>query len=199
MSIWTWPGGVSPSACSPALPGAVKAAQRATSGPGPLARGARRGPATAKPGQAPAARTSMPVGREAGEQPGDGSELAASAQGGAELEKSMNLFVRARVVTTWRLPGVRAPEAGHAIRVTVEGNPVAVFRVGSHLLAVDARCTHVGGPLDRGAVNGTVVTCPLHGSRFDLETGQVRQGPATAPVRTYRASVEADALVLESA
>lgn len=101
-------------------------------------------------------------------------------------------------MTTWKLPGVRPPEAGHAIRVTVDGTPVAVFRVGSHLWAVDARCTHVGGPLDRGSVSEGAVTCPLHGSQFDLETGVVRRGPATRPVRAYRARVEPDALVLES-
>jgi nitrite reductase/ring-hydroxylating ferredoxin subunit len=99
---------------------------------------------------------------------------------------------------TWRIPGVRPPEPGHAIRVDVSGTPVAVFNVGDRLLAVDARCTHVGGPLDKGRVSGTVVTCPLHGSEFDLESGKVVRGPAMRPVRAYRARAEADALVLDS-
>ena len=110
----------------------------------------------------------------------------------------MRLLARPAAMTTWKLPGVQAPEAGHAIRVTVDGNPVAVFRVGTRLLAVDARCTHVGGPLDRGAVHEAIVTCPLHGSQFDLATGEVRRGPATQPVRAYRATLEPGALVLES-
>jgi len=100
-------------------------------------------------------------------------------------------------MTTWKLPGVQPPEAGKAIRVSAGGTPVAVFRVGERLLAVDARCTHVGGPLDRGQVADGVVTCPLHGSQFDLATGKVVRGPATQPVRAYRVKSEPDGLVLE--
>lgn len=99
---------------------------------------------------------------------------------------------------SWKLAGVALPESGHSIRVNVEGTAVAVFRIGDRILAVDARCTHVGGPLDRGHVTGNVVTCPLHGSQFDLTTGAVVRGPASQPVNAYRARVEADALVLES-
>ena len=99
---------------------------------------------------------------------------------------------------TWRLPGVLPPEPGHAIRVNADGTPVAVFHVGDRLLAVDARCTHVGGPLDRGSVSGGVVTCPLHGSQFELATGKVVRGPAVQPIRAYRVRAESDALVLET-
>ena len=93
--------------------------------------------------------------------------------------------------------GVKPPEPGQAIRVTVDGTAVAVFNVGGTLLAVDARCTHVGGPLDRGPVTGTIVTCPLHGSQFDLRTGAVVRGPASRPVKSYRVRVEADGLALD--
>jgi nitrite reductase/ring-hydroxylating ferredoxin subunit len=99
---------------------------------------------------------------------------------------------------SWKIPDVRPPEPGHAIRITVDGKPVAVFRVGADLLAIDARCTHVGGPLDRGQVSGSAVTCPLHGSQFDLTNGRVLRGPATQPVRSYRVKLEPDGLLLES-
>ena len=99
---------------------------------------------------------------------------------------------------TWTIPGVHAPEPGHAIRVQVDGKPVAVFSVGGQLLAVDAACTHVGGPLDRGSVSANVVTCPLHGSQFDLTTGQVIRGPATRGIHAYRVTANPDSLVLET-
>lgn len=99
---------------------------------------------------------------------------------------------------TWRLPGVRPPEPGHAVRITVDGVAVAVFNVGAGLRAIDARCTHVGGPLDRGKVVDEVVTCPLHGSQFQLESGNVVRGPATHPVRAYRVKMDGAELVLEA-
>jgi nitrite reductase/ring-hydroxylating ferredoxin subunit len=110
----------------------------------------------------------------------------------------MSRFTLHDDMTTWKLADVRAPEPGHAIRVTLDGSPVAVFRVGPMLLAIDARCTHVGGPLERGVVSGGMVTCPWHGSQFDLERGTVRRGPATQPVRAYHATVGSDGLVIES-
>ncbi len=96
-----------------------------------------------------------------------------------------------------RVAGVRAPALGTAIRIDVEGRPVAVFNVGGTLFALDAKCTHVGGPLEAGPVRGTMVTCPWHGSEFDLTTGAVLKGPAVKPVKAYRVRVEADGLTLE--
>ncbi|MFZ0890949.1 MAG: Rieske 2Fe-2S domain-containing protein [Thermoplasmata archaeon] len=96
-----------------------------------------------------------------------------------------------------KLPGVKPPEAGKAIRVHVDGVDVAVFNVGGMLCGVDAKCTHVGGPLDKGPVAGTIVTCPWHGSEFDLTSGAVVRGPAARPVKTHRVQVEADGLVVD--
>jgi nitrite reductase/ring-hydroxylating ferredoxin subunit len=120
----------------------------------------------------------------------DGPELLRQgyAQGGVD----------AVAMPVWRLPGIPLPTPGHAVRVTVDGVPVAVFRVGDRLFALDAKCTHVGGPLDKGPVAGGAVTCPLHGSQFDLASGQVLRGPAVRPVRAFRVREEADALVLET-
>jgi nitrite reductase/ring-hydroxylating ferredoxin subunit len=79
----------------------------------------------------------------------------------------------------------------------VDGTPVAVFNVGGVLFGVDARCTHVGGPLDKGRVSDTTVTCPLHGSQFDLRSGVVVRGPAMKPVKSYRVQVETDGLAID--
>ncbi len=96
-----------------------------------------------------------------------------------------------------KVAGVKPPEHGKAIRVTVEGTTVAVFNVGGLLFGVDAKCTHVGGPVDKGPVAGTTVTCPLHGSEFDLRTGAVLRGPASRPLKIYRVSAEADGLAID--
>jgi nitrite reductase/ring-hydroxylating ferredoxin subunit len=60
---------------------------------------------------------------------------------------------------------------GTAIAVDVEGQAVALFNLTGTLYAIDDTCTHRGGPLSQGEVNGMVVTCPFHGARFDVTTG----------------------------
>jgi nitrite reductase/ring-hydroxylating ferredoxin subunit len=69
---------------------------------------------------------------------------------------------------------------------------VAVFNVGGKVCAIQAKCTHVGGPLNEGTLDGSTVTCPWHGSQFDVCTGAVRRGPAREPVKTYRVTSEGD-------
>ena len=96
-----------------------------------------------------------------------------------------------------KAPGVKAPQPGKAIQVTVENTAVAVFNVGGLLYAVDAKCTHVGAPLDKGTVAGTTVTCPWHGSQFDLRTGGVLRGPAGKPLKSYRVREDPDGLSIE--
>jgi nitrite reductase/ring-hydroxylating ferredoxin subunit len=100
--------------------------------------------------------------------------------------------------STHRLSGITPPGPGEAIRVPVNGRAVAIFNVGGKLLAVDADCTHAGGPLEEGVVEGGKVTCPWHGSVFELETGAVEEGPAAEPVRAYSVRTESGDLVLEA-
>ena len=68
----------------------------------------------------------------------------------------------------------------------------AVFNVGTGFCATNARCTHRGGPLNEGKLEGSTVTCPWHGSQYNVCTGAILRGPATEPVKTYRVTVEAD-------
>lgn len=68
--------------------------------------------------------------------------------------------------------------------VHAEGAPVLVARAegGEHgFVALAARCTHRGGPLTDGEIRDGCVTCPWHGSVFELSTGAVRRGPASRP------------------
>lgn len=69
---------------------------------------------------------------------------------------------------------------------------VAVFNVGGKLCATQNACTHRQGPLSKGALEGSKVTCPWHGSQFDVSTGAVLRGPAMEPLKTYKVVVEGD-------
>ena len=69
---------------------------------------------------------------------------------------------------------------------------VAVFNVTESFCATQAKCTHRQGPLSKGKLDGSTVTCPLHGSQFNVCTGEVLRGPATDPLKIYRVSVDGD-------
>ncbi len=64
-------------------------------------------------------------------------------------------------------------ENGSMKEVVAEGRAILLARVADKYYATDNRCTHMGGKLSQGKLEGTVVTCPLHGSQFDLSDGQV--------------------------
>ena len=57
--------------------------------------------------------------------------------------------------------------------ILVNGREILLAKAGGNYYASDNRCPHMGGKLSKGKLEGTVVTCPLHGSQFDLRNGQV--------------------------
>lgn len=69
---------------------------------------------------------------------------------------------------------------------------VAVFNVAGRLCATQAKCTHSGGPLNEGTLDGSTVTCPWHGSQFNVCAGAVMRGPAREPLKTYPVTLEGD-------
>jgi nitrite reductase/ring-hydroxylating ferredoxin subunit len=83
---------------------------------------------------------------------------------------------------------------GKSFRVATEDGPVMLYKAGESLFAISNTCTHQGAPLDKGVVKiaGSLhtVTCPAHGSTFDLETGRVMRPPAAKPIPVYDVKVE---------
>lgn len=71
------------------------------------------------------------------------------------------------------------------VRRTVDDEELFVYRIGSTVRVLAATCAHLGGPLDEGEVTDECVTCPWHGSTFDLRDGAVMTGPATHPQPAY--------------
>lgn len=76
---------------------------------------------------------------------------------------------------------------GETLRVSIDGNVATIVRVKDDVYAFQEFCTHRYGPLSEGVVAGCEVTCPWHGSRFDVRSGKVVHGPAKVDLRTYRA------------
>lgn len=67
-----------------------------------------------------------------------------------------------------------------------------VFNVDGAFCATQAKCTHRGGDLSQGRLDGSTVKCPLHGAMFDVATGAVLMGPAREPLRTYDVVLDGD-------
>ena len=70
---------------------------------------------------------------------------------------------------------------GQTAAADVDGRKVLLTRRQGFVRAVEATCSHAGGPLDEGTIEKGVVTCPWHGSRFDVADGTCLAGPATFP------------------
>jgi 3-phenylpropionate/trans-cinnamate dioxygenase ferredoxin subunit len=64
-------------------------------------------------------------------------------------------------------------KSGTMKKVTVEGQEILLVRVGDKYYAASDRCPHMNGDLSQGKLEGTMVTCPRHGSQFDISNGRV--------------------------
>ena len=75
--------------------------------------------------------------------------------------------------------------------VDVDGASVAVFNVGGEFFAIEDVCTHDGGELASGVIEGDQVICPRHGARFCLRNGAALTPPAYEPIRVYESRARA--------
>ena len=76
------------------------------------------------------------------------------------------------------------------------GEAVLVVRRGEEIFAIGATCTHYGGPLAEGVVDGDTVRCPWHHACFSLRTGEALRAPALNPVACYKVEREGDRITI---
>ncbi len=81
---------------------------------------------------------------------------------------------------------------GTAVRVVVDGVPVAVVRSSGEVYAIHDVCSHANVALSEGEIDDQTIECWLHGSRFDLVTGRPTGLPATQPVPVYPVKIDGD-------
>lgn len=85
---------------------------------------------------------------------------------------------------------------GRTLRVEPGRRPILLANVAGTVYACDDTCTHEDSSLSLGCLDGELVKCTLHGSRFNVRTGEPREEPAEEPLRTYPVRVAgADVLV----
>lgn len=88
--------------------------------------------------------------------------------------------------------------------VKVEEKEILIANVDGHFYAIGNRCTHAGGDLSKGSLEGNIITCPRHESKFDVTTGKVISGPKIlflrpkiTDVTSYEAKVEGKDILLK--
>ena len=101
----------------------------------------------------------------------------------------MGNFVK--VATTQELP------PGQAKLVEAGGHSIALFNLGGSFYAIDNICTHAGGSLSEGMVEGEQVECPWHGARFDVKTGAALTPPAFENAASYKVRVSGSDIEVE--
>lgn len=80
--------------------------------------------------------------------------------------------------------------------VEVAGEKICIVNVEGKYYAIGNVCTHVGGPLVEGTLEGYQVECPWHGSKFDVRTGEPTMPPAKRPEPTYEVKVEGNSILI---
>jgi 3-phenylpropionate/trans-cinnamate dioxygenase ferredoxin subunit len=96
-----------------------------------------------------------------------------------------------KVATTAEIP------PGRVKVYEVDGRSIAVCNVDGAYYAIDDVCTHDGGSLDQGELQGDQIECPRHGARFDVKTGRAITLPAVRPVGSYPVQVEGDEIKVD--
>ncbi len=81
--------------------------------------------------------------------------------------------------------------------IDADGTAVAVFNLDGSYYAIQDVCTHDGGILSNGVVEGDEIVCPRHGARFSITTGAVLGPPAYEDVRTFQVRVEGGRVLVE--
>lgn len=95
--------------------------------------------------------------------------------------------------------------SGQMKAIKFEEKEILVANVNGSYYAIANRCTHAGGDLSKGKLDGTTVTCPKHGAKFDITTGKVVSGPKVLFMHpkindetAYEVKVEGKDIMLES-
>ena len=80
--------------------------------------------------------------------------------------------------------------------VEIAGENICLINVEGKYYAIGNVCTHEGGPLAEGTLEGYEVECPWHGSKFDIRTGKVTRPPANEPESNYEVKVEGNDILI---
>ena len=89
-------------------------------------------------------------------------------------------------------------ELGHSISVNIGGAKILICHTEEGFFAVQDMCTHALIPLCGGFIQGTLISCPLHGAVFNLKTGEVMAPPAFEDLQTFKLKIEGTSVSVQN-
>jgi 3-phenylpropionate/trans-cinnamate dioxygenase ferredoxin subunit len=105
----------------------------------------------------------------------------------------------AETTETWLPAGpIDQIPAGRVKLVTDGDLRIAVCNVDGQFYAIEDVCSHDGGPLDQGQLEGDEIECPRHGARFNVRTGEATLMPAVMPVPTFPIKIEGNQIFVST-
>lgn len=88
-------------------------------------------------------------------------------------------------------------QTGTMVRVKSAGHTILLANIDENVYAVDDMCTHEDASLAKGSLHGDCVKCPLHGSRFNLKTGEAVDEPAEDKLNTYAVKIDGNDILVQ--
>ena len=89
-------------------------------------------------------------------------------------------------------------ELNHSVSVNVKGKNILICNTEEGFFAVQDMCTHALIPLCGGLIQGTLISCPLHGAVFNLKTGEVMAPPAFEDLDTFMLKIEGTSISVKN-
>ena len=87
---------------------------------------------------------------------------------------------------------------GKLMHITAGGKEIVVTKLDGNYYAMDNVCSHAGANLHEGELNNSELTCPWHGARWDIKTGNLISFPQKLkPLQSHEISIEKDTLYVE--
>lgn len=84
----------------------------------------------------------------------------------------------------------------HKLCVEINDRFIVLVHIEGHVYCVDDVCTHDGGPLGEGELEGFCLVCPRHGAKFDVRTGDAVAMPATEPTASHEVRIDGDQILV---
>ena len=89
--------------------------------------------------------------------------------------------------------------SGQMKKVSVDGNEIVVMNINGNYFAIDDTCTHAGGSLSEGKLEGSTITCDCHGAQFQCESGKLLKFPAKInDLGSYKVLTESNNIFVET-